>query len=131
MVKTVLQDRLSSLRELFARLSKSPYSIELYISLSQSYAELGYPDLAAGAVYKSLLLIDAILDEDEYVEEAGDAVSEHIQSQTYDVRFEVLKDHPELRTSLRQASTDDEASSSEPNEEEILVWVRERYAPQV
>jgi len=131
MVNTVLQDRLSELRNLLIRLSESPYSIEIYVLLSQAYAELGYPDLAAGAVYKGLLLIDAILDEDEYSEEASEAVSESIKSQTFDARSEVLKDRPDLRTSLQQANTEGEASFLEPDEEEVLVWVRERYAPQV
>lgn len=131
MVHTALQERLSGLRDLSTRLSESPYSIEIYVTLAQSYAELGYPDLAAGAVYKGLLLIDAILDEDEYSEEASAAVSDSIRSHTDELRSEVLKDHPDLRTSLRQASPDGVASLSEPTEEEVMVWVRERYAPQV
>lgn len=127
----MLQDRLEQLTHLFTSLSESPYSIEIYIHLSEVYGGLGYPELAAGAVYKALLLIDAILDEDEYCEEAIAAVSDSIRSQSYSVRCEVLESHPNLRSTLQQATSDSEASSSEPDDEEVLVWVKERYAVQV
>jgi hypothetical protein len=53
-----------------------PYHVLCYIQLSRDYADLGYPDLAAGSAYKALLLFDAIQDEsDEYHERAVDSLS--------------------------------------------------------
>lgn len=57
-------------------LDRSPYSLILYIESSCIYQSLGYPDLAAGAAYKALLLADAVQDEsDEYHEPAIAALS--------------------------------------------------------
>ena len=50
-----------------------PYGIPLHVFLAQQYSYLAYPDLAAGASYKALLLVDAAQDEDdEYHEQALD-----------------------------------------------------------
>lgn len=44
-----------------------PYCILWYINSAEAYLDLDYPDLAAGAAYKALLLADAIQDTaDEY-----------------------------------------------------------------
>ena len=54
---------------------QNPYSLIVYIGLAKKYLQLEYPDLAAGAAYKALLLSDALQDEsDEYHEQAIDAV---------------------------------------------------------
>jgi len=127
----LLQDRLQHLKHISTLLSENPYSIDLYIQLSQAYEETGYPELAAGAVYKALLLIDAILDEDEYCEEASEAVSEAIKLESYEVRCEVVKQHPQLITKLQQVNFGNESSLPKPDDEEVLVWVRERYAVRV
>lgn len=56
-----------------------PYNIRLYVVLAEEYGKRGYPDLAAGAAYKALLLADAAEDEsDEY----HDVVLESLQSST-------------------------------------------------
>ena len=48
-------------------LDRFPYSIQLYLEQSSIYQRLGYPDLAAGAAYKALLLSDSVNDDcDEY-----------------------------------------------------------------
>ena len=47
---------------LLSRLPDEPYSTKLRLRLAQSYARLGYPDLAAGEAYIALLLSDEILD---------------------------------------------------------------------
>lgn len=47
----------------------------MYILTAQRYLNLDYPDLAAGAAYKALLLSDAVRDEsDEYHEQAVEAL---------------------------------------------------------
>ena len=51
------------LRELFLLANMHPYCIPIYVTLSATYLQLGYPDLAAGAAYKALLLCDAVQDE--------------------------------------------------------------------
>jgi hypothetical protein len=58
-----------------------PYCLHSYIALANAYIPLGYPDLAAGAAYKALLLSDAVQDEsDEYYEQAKDALDEFVTS---------------------------------------------------
>lgn len=53
---------------------RHPYGLPIYILLAQEYLCLEYPDLAAGAAYKALLLSDAVQDEDdEFHERAVDA----------------------------------------------------------
>jgi hypothetical protein len=48
-----------------------PYSLVVRLEISERYARLGYPDLAAGEAYMALLLIDEVRDESgEYHEEA-------------------------------------------------------------
>lgn len=50
-----------------------PYSILLRLALAKKYKSLGYPDLAAGDAYKALLLVDELVEEGEYYEEALEA----------------------------------------------------------
>ncbi|KAH8723944.1 hypothetical protein GQ44DRAFT_684228 [Phaeosphaeriaceae sp. PMI808] len=50
-----------------------PYSILHRLQLARAYKVLGYPDLAAGDAYKALLLIDEVIEEGEYHEEALEA----------------------------------------------------------
>ncbi|KAL5118368.1 hypothetical protein ACEQ8H_003717 [Pleosporales sp. CAS-2024a] len=50
-----------------------PYSIHHRLELAEAYRRLGYPDLAAGDAYKALLLIDEVLEEGEYHQEALEA----------------------------------------------------------
>jgi hypothetical protein len=48
---------------------------------SDSYRHLGYPDLAAGAAYKALLLVDAIDDEsDEFHDAAVGDLDEYVST---------------------------------------------------
>jgi hypothetical protein len=70
------EDRLNGLLSSMRLIEQHPYHALSYIQLSQDYAGLGYPDLAAGTAYKALLLFDAIQDEsDEYHERAVDSLS--------------------------------------------------------
>lgn len=45
------------------------------LNLAQAYKALGYPDLAAGDAYKALLLVDEVVQEGEYHEEAREAAN--------------------------------------------------------
>jgi hypothetical protein len=55
---------------------EQPYSILHRLKLAKAYKRLGYPDLAAGDAYKALLLIDEVLEEGEYHEEAFEAAQD-------------------------------------------------------
>ena len=58
-----------------------PYCIPSYIQVAQIYRQLGYPDLTAGALYKALLLSDAVRDEsDEYHKAAIESLTWWIAS---------------------------------------------------
>jgi hypothetical protein len=65
-----LTEKLITLRE---ATSHRPYSITHRLNIAQAYKELGYPDLAAGDAYKALLLIDEVLEEGEFHDEAQEA----------------------------------------------------------
>ena len=57
-----------------------PYAVPPYLDLAECYRALHYPDLAAGAAYKALLLVDAIGDEsDEYHDRAVASTREFLQ----------------------------------------------------
>ncbi|KAF2157671.1 hypothetical protein K461DRAFT_284205 [Myriangium duriaei CBS 260.36] len=69
--RTELQALLAKLDNIRNWLDQLPYSIQLYLEQADSFQRLGYPDLAAGAAYKALLLNDAINDDsDEYYQNA-------------------------------------------------------------
>jgi hypothetical protein len=67
------QAKLNHLLELQKQTSDQPYSIIHRLKLAKSYRGLGYPDLAAGEAYKALLLVDEVVEETEFFEEALDA----------------------------------------------------------
>ncbi|KAF1913712.1 hypothetical protein BDU57DRAFT_531586 [Ampelomyces quisqualis] len=50
-----------------------PYSISHRLELARAYKRLGYPDLAASDAYKALLLIDEVVEEGEYHDDALEA----------------------------------------------------------
>ena len=71
------QEQLRSAATTREKIESQPYLLPLYISLAEQYAALAYPDLAAGAAYKALLLSDAIRDEDdEYHKRAVGSLAE-------------------------------------------------------
>jgi hypothetical protein len=58
------------------QLYRNPYDLSLYLDRAKAYAQLGYPDLAAGDAYRALLLTDEIRDETgEHHEEASLALA--------------------------------------------------------
>ncbi|KAI1340515.1 hypothetical protein F5Y15DRAFT_414841 [Xylariaceae sp. FL0016] len=76
-IDSLLQTRQSLTNELLA----SPYSLVLYLKRAFVYAELGYPDLAAGDAYRALLLTDEVRDEGfEYHARALEALSASSQN---------------------------------------------------
>ncbi|QIW97213.1 hypothetical protein AMS68_002731 [Peltaster fructicola] len=84
-------------RWLVELIEKSPYLAPAHILLARTYVRLRYSDLAAGAAYKALLLLDAISDDsDENHESASQAFEEGVEA------WDVLTPHT--------ATKNDEAS---------------------
>jgi hypothetical protein len=70
-----------TIRQLQQEVEDEPYSIIHRLDLSNSYAALRYPDLAAGEAYLALLLCDEILDESgEYHEQAKETAAKDMKS---------------------------------------------------
>jgi hypothetical protein len=66
-------------QKLQLEISEDPYCCARYLLISRAYREAGYPDLATGAAYKALLLVDEILDDSsEYHEQATLAANEYV-----------------------------------------------------
>ena len=78
-----------------------------------------------------MLLVDAVEDEsDEYHEYAFEAVQVIISEQSAARRLDMLKNDPDLLSKVFPDGTSDLAEG-EPNAEEVLVWVRQRYVPEM
>ncbi|KAF1833785.1 hypothetical protein BDW02DRAFT_359923 [Decorospora gaudefroyi] len=60
---------------------EDPYSILHRLKLAKAYKNLGYPDLAAGDAYKALILVDELVDEGEYHDEALEAAQKDLLSE--------------------------------------------------
>jgi len=71
----LLEERTQTLIALQQKTSTAPYSILHRLSLARAYRDLGYPDLAIGDAYKALLLVDEVIENGEYHEEALDAAT--------------------------------------------------------
>ena len=70
----MLRNKLTeTLLALQAKTCSRPYSIVHRLQLAEAYENLGYPDLALGDAYKALVLIDEIVEQGEYYEEALEA----------------------------------------------------------
>lgn len=110
--------------------------MELYMEIARAYVELGYPDLAVGAAYKALLLVDAATDEsDEYYEDAYDTVLETIQRQPVPLRLSMIQYHPKIKERFNPYTLplDEEGYRILPEvqDDEIEVWIKEWYTPTV
>ncbi|KAI1078463.1 hypothetical protein F5B20DRAFT_582379 [Whalleya microplaca] len=82
-IESLLRQRQALTDELLA----SPYDLVIYIKRAVIYADLGYPDLAAGDAYRALLLTDEVLDESfEYHTQALGSLNAY----THDSVLEVL-----------------------------------------
>lgn len=118
------------LNELFLLVESDPYCIPIYVTLSATYLQLGYPDLAAGAAYKALLLCDAIRDEaDEYHERAHEALGAAIGRERLEQRVVVLK-HVIEGCDKPLSDTEPIAPGEQsipPNDEEVDAWLETHY----
>ncbi|KAI1772370.1 hypothetical protein F4818DRAFT_449471 [Hypoxylon cercidicola] len=71
-IESLLRQRHSLTNDLLAH----PYDLVLYIQRALVYADLAYPDLAAGDAYRALLLTDEVRDESfEYHKQAFEALT--------------------------------------------------------
>ena len=94
-------------------LKAHPYCLATHLKASDSYRHLGYPDLAAGAAYKALLLADAIDDEsDEFHDAAVGDLDEY--ASTLDTRQQ-----------SRPLSASKNGSSDVGNREELTYLILE------
>lgn len=75
-----LRHQLVHLEKLRSLVNQAPYDLVRRLALSRLYAQLNYPDLAAGEAYKALLLVDEVADESsEYHGPASDALQNNLQ----------------------------------------------------
>ncbi|OAR01171.1 hypothetical protein LLEC1_07542 [Akanthomyces lecanii] len=80
------EQRLDRRLQLTEGLASLPYDLVLYIERAVVYADLGYPDLAAGDAYRALLLTDEVLTEGfEFHEQALAALRLRLPSPLPDV----------------------------------------------
>lgn len=81
-IESLLRQRQSLTDDLLA----SPYDLVLYIKRALVYADLAYPDLAAGDAYRALLLTDEVRDESfEYHDQALDALTSYAHGPVLEV----------------------------------------------
>ncbi|KAI0002814.1 hypothetical protein F4779DRAFT_113361 [Xylariaceae sp. FL0662B] len=86
-IDTRIESLLRQRQALTDELLSSPYDLVIYIKRALVYADLGYPDLAAGDAYRALLLTDEVCNENfEYHAQALDSLNAH----THDSVLEVL-----------------------------------------
>lgn len=131
-----LRGRLNTLHGLSSALPEHPYSVELYSRIATSYLGLAYPDLAAGAAYKALLLIDNLNDEDgEFHDQAFLSLAESISKQSLTARCAMLEKTPEIQRQLFHPEHCHRSEDGRPTfpvlEEEILVWTNAKFAHDV
>ncbi|KAI1634120.1 Wd tetratricopeptide repeat domain-containing protein [Biscogniauxia mediterranea] len=80
-VDSRIESLLCKRQSLTDQLLESPYSLIIYLKRALVYADLGYPDLAAGDAYRALLLTDEVRDESfEYHDQALAALTAHSSS---------------------------------------------------
>ncbi|KAI1502772.1 Wd tetratricopeptide repeat domain-containing protein [Biscogniauxia marginata] len=81
-IESLLHQRQSLTEELLA----SPYNLIIYLKRALVYADLGYPDLAAGDAYRALLLADEVRDESfEYHDQSLQALTSYAHGPHLDV----------------------------------------------
>ncbi|CAN9312917.1 unnamed protein product [Alternaria alternata] len=90
---------------------EEPYSIVCRLRLAKAYRTLGYPDLAVGDAYKALILVDEVVEEGEYHEEA-------LQAAWTDVVSERMAD----------LDLDDETKTAPFRKDDVLAWAQARWS---
>ncbi|CAK4032590.1 related to MYND domain [Lecanosticta acicola] len=115
--------RLRRLQITTIRVEDYPYCLPLYLILAVDFLGLGYPDLAAGAAYKALLLSDALDNEaEEYHDEASASLKEVIQMQPLEERIAIIR-----------KAMDAELKNTTPTEldptldVELTLWLKTHY----
>jgi hypothetical protein len=129
-----LQDHLSALNILFDLIREHPYCLPLHLENAALYVDLGYPDLAAGAAYKALLLSDAIRDDsDEYHERAYSSFKHFVERVPGDTRMSAMdRIHDEVERGMHIFLTNAEpVIPGEPLKEaihsELMIWFNHFY----
>ncbi|KAK4978411.1 hypothetical protein LTR66_010600, partial [Elasticomyces elasticus] len=127
-----LRHGLNRLRELSSFTKQYPYSIALYHQISRAYVSLGYPELAAGAAYRALLLIDEANDEEgEFHQDVVDTLILSVEREPLSSRVQMLREYSDLaeRFDPTTAELDEQGYVSLRVEaDEALVWAREWYS---
>ncbi|KAF7444582.1 hypothetical protein A1F97_03681 [Pyrenophora tritici-repentis] len=112
MKSNVLRERLT--RELVGLQETTidqPYSILHRLRLAKAYRDLGYPDLAAGDAYKALILIDEVVQEGEYHDDALEAARTDIATEQ-----------------MRDVAVDSEKEVTSFEDDEIAAWAQTRWS---
>lgn len=127
-----LRAELDWLHALHARLTTCAYDIELYMELAEVYSRLAYLDLAAGAAYKALMLVDAAQDEyEDYYETIIENVIEIIGRHSITVRLERAKQFPNVLERLQSKNKGLEnqtRAQPEVDTEEAMAWITGWYS---
>lgn len=100
-------ERTQKLIALQQQTPEQPYSILHRLALATAYKSLGYPDLAAGDAYKALLLVDEVIEETEYHDEAMEAA---------EIDY--------LSNAMAHLGAETGAHEPPSTEDKILSWVR-------
>lgn len=88
-----------------------PYSILHRLRLAKAYKELGYPDLAAGDAYKALILVDEVVQEGEYHDDALEAA-----------RIDLLSEQ------MKHVAIDSEKEAGSLEDDQIATWAQTRWS---
>ncbi|KAL7946237.1 hypothetical protein V8C42DRAFT_29184 [Trichoderma barbatum] len=98
--QTAVNETLLERRQLLTEGLKSlPYDLVLYLERAAVYADLGYPDLAAGDAYRALLLTDEVVNDGfEYHDQAQESLSRYIGEPLPEalVHGHLADEHPDL-----------------------------------
>ncbi|KAL7779352.1 hypothetical protein CFE70_008855 [Pyrenophora teres f. teres 0-1] len=88
-----------------------PYSILHRLTLAKAYKDLGYPDLAAGDAYKALILIDEVVQEGEYHDDALEAA-----------RTDIITEQ------MRDVAINSEKGVMSLEDDDIATWAKTRWS---
>ncbi|KAF2691805.1 hypothetical protein K458DRAFT_325445 [Lentithecium fluviatile CBS 122367] len=111
--------QLDELLELQQRTLDRPYSVLHRLKLAKAYQDLGYPDLAVGDAYKALILIDEVVEEGEYHEQAVETALVD-----FGANSEPQHSHCFCQTASKETNTDDEERAGKLAKQ---CWSRTAY----
>jgi hypothetical protein len=114
----VLEARIQRRNDLTEALIQLPYDLIAYLERAAVYAELGYPDLAAGDAYRALVLTDEVNDESfEYHEQALEALCSRCEDGVPDILLG-------LGVEIATSSTEDQPFVETARKASILCYRR-------